>query len=72
MNINAFPHVVFNSDGEVLGGSDGMSLRDYFAAHALQGILSAHRINDVFDIKSEEVIDEAYGLADMMMEARHG
>ena len=71
--MNAFPHVVFTSAGEVLSGSDGMSLKDFFAAHALQGLLAAHRINNVFEIQSEEVVDEAYDLAEMMMEVKkHG
>ena len=71
--MNAFPHVVFNSDGEVLGGSDGMSLKDFFAAHALQGLLAAHRISNVFEIQSEEIVDEAYELAEMMLEVKkHG
>jgi hypothetical protein len=71
--MNAFPYVVFNSDGEVTGGSDGMSLKDFFAAHALQGLLAAHRINNVFEIQSEEIVDEAYDLAEMMLEVKkHG
>ena len=48
-------------------GTDGMNLRDYFAAKAMQGYVSKKLI-DGFD---EDVISEmAYKIADAMMEAR--
>lgn len=42
----------------------GMTLRDYFAAHALQGLLSnGHKPN-------EWAAEEAFTLADFMLEQR--
>ena len=46
---------------------DGMHLRDYFAGQALVGILSG-KYWDVCAINSSE--QEAYKIADAMMEAR--
>jgi hypothetical protein len=47
--------------------NDGMDLRDYFAAKAMQGYVSKKLI-DGFD---EDVISEmSYKIADAMMEAR--
>ena len=40
----------------------GMSLRDYFAAAALQGILSTNP-----DYFPKQIVDAAYEYADMMM-----
>jgi hypothetical protein len=47
---------------------DGMTLRDYFAAAALQGIISS-----VFctpEVTYKECADRAYGMADAMLAAR--
>ena len=54
---------------EDLGGrmEFGMTLRDYFAAKALQGLLvQEYYQNAAFNV----VVKEAYGFADAMMEAR--
>jgi hypothetical protein len=50
------------------GYKDGMDLRDYFAAKALQGMLtnSTYMIEDA----PVDMANEAYGYADAMMEAR--
>jgi hypothetical protein len=45
----------------------GMTLRDYFAAKAMQGILSDPR-ND--DVRPSYVSEWAYKIADAMMKAR--
>lgn len=55
----------------------GMTLRDYFAAKALQGILAnpkTHDLhNDAKDIHLGEVIaNTAYSLADSMLKMRNG
>jgi hypothetical protein len=42
---------------------DGMDLRDYFAAQAMQGLIAADR---PFDFAAQS----AYIIADLMMEAR--
>lgn len=47
------------------GGEKGMTLRDYFAAKALSGLVS----NPNWD-ESLEVVEDAYRLADLMMEER--
>lgn len=51
-------------------GQDGMSLRDYFAARALQGMLGNHAITDhqAFDI--DGCANEAFRYADAMIRAR--
>ncbi len=43
----------------------GMTLRDYFAAKAMQGIV----VNGAFD-KFDHIADDAYRLADAMLRAR--
>lgn len=53
--------------GIFFGGTQGMTLRDYFAAKAMQGMLSTDR----FGTASEETIaDWAYEQADAMLRAR--
>jgi hypothetical protein len=44
----------------------GMTLRDYFAAAVLQGMLSDNRCNDT----AENFSDIAYKFADVMLERR--
>jgi len=52
--------------GEILiQGNPGMSLRDYFAAKAMQGLLSNFNVNDDLIYS-----DMAYKIADEMLEAR--
>ena len=46
--------------------SEGMELRDYFAAKAMQGIMS----KEYFDGSYSEVAKYAYKMADAMMKAR--
>ena len=49
------------------GYSEGMSLRDYFAAQALQGVLAA----DTEELLSVDAIASvAYRIADAMLKAR--
>ena len=47
--------------------SGGMTLRDYFAAKAMQGLLSAHFCSDEYT--SEVIAATAYQMADAMLEA---
>lgn len=49
-------------------GWDGISLRDYFAAKALQAIIIAHEDSTAMSADSAE----AYAYADAMLKARHG
>jgi len=57
---NAFP-VTYGSDGV----EHGMTLRDYFAAAAMQGYLTQNNIHNWAQIASD-----SYSMADEMMKAR--
>lgn len=48
-------------------GSTGMTLRDYFAALALQGLLASTRLTC-----DRVITQDAYEIADAMLEARNG
>ena len=48
----------------------GMDLRDYFAAKAMQGFITAWMMKDVYPKFNNETSKFAYELADAMMEAR--
>ena len=70
MNEAAFPvpgpHIGLNN--ELMYASTGMTLRDYFAAAALQGLLSG---NDAMPITwLESYAADAYAVAGAMMKAR--
>jgi len=51
-------------------GQSGMSLRDYFAAKALQGIEASQGNGGSFISTAEKVAERAYTLADAMLTAR--
>jgi hypothetical protein len=61
--MNAFP-----SPRDPKTGSDdkGMSLRDYFAAHAMQGMIAEPSLKAT----PEEFAQKAYQLAEAMLKAR--
>jgi hypothetical protein len=63
---NAFP---YSGVGDDMNYSRGMTLRDYFAAKAMEGICNARSHSDLkgHAIASAKV---AYELADAMMKAR--
>ena len=46
---------------------NGMTLRDYFAAKAMQGVLSFEAIDEY---NANDVAFVAYGMADAMLKAR--
>ena len=48
--------------------TQGMTLRDYFAAKAMQAIITNHKLEDCDDFV---VAANAYQLADFMLEARN-
>ena len=54
-------------NGQIIGGSNGMTLRDYFAAKAMQGMLSE---NSGIRYPTDELVDFAYKVADAMMKVR--
>ena len=68
-SIKAFPIQIEN---HTAFGEQGMDLRDYFAAKALQGMLSTAAAPWLTGLGGEElmVAHFAYKLADAMMEAR--
>lgn len=50
--------------------SGGMSLRDYFAAQALQGIIIREPLRDRINQTKSEQVKEAYVFADYMLTQR--
>ncbi len=59
----AFPLIFTHASTE-----RGMTLRDYFAAKAMQALISSPHCPDEFDYKP--VAKAAYGMADAMLAAR--
>ena len=68
-NQPAFPTgIITDGKGKIIGGSNGMTLRDYFAAKAMQGIFASGNLpNSVTD---EKLAATAYEVADAMLKAR--
>lgn len=71
-NPPAFPKTDVNSEGMILSKhNQGMSLRDYFANSAMQGMISNHYL---YDLTNHTVFDnlakDAYLLADAMLKQR--
>jgi hypothetical protein len=67
MNKMAFPSVV--DDGETMSWDRGMTLRDYFAAKAMQSF--TNEVGWKSDQKwFDEIAEGAYRQADAMMKAR--
>lgn len=74
--IPAFPVSTGNSysghqDGHTTWQFPGMTLRDYFAAKAMQGFVSSYQDGDVTCPLADIAID-AYDMADAMLQARQG
>lgn len=70
------PTLEISMKGEVKGyqiGNEGMDLRDYFAAKAMQAMIG----NNVFlstlskNNRSKELAEHAFEMANVMMEARN-
>ena len=61
-DIPAFPRP---SSGVDQYPQTGMTLRDYFAAKAMQGFLTGD-----YDLYAHEVVQRAYEMADAMMKAK--
>ncbi|EJA2551641.1 hypothetical protein MWS75_003719 [Serratia marcescens] len=63
----AFPEPVMD-----FGQSRGMTLRDYFAAKAMQGMLSNPGMWDLLNERhAQSVAKDAYIMADAMLKARN-
>jgi hypothetical protein len=63
----AFP---FWSDSEGLAGYAGMTLRDYFAAKAMQATVQAWISTSQYPSTDLDVAENAYAVADAMLKAR--
>lgn len=66
---SVFPVKMDMGDGSKIEGM-GMSLRDYFAAKAMQGILVNTERNEFSFGKVDEIASKSYELADAMLRAR--
>lgn len=64
--MKAFPNGFLTLDGKVVASQEGMDLRDYFAAKAMQAMVTISCDSAEF----EEDAIQAYALADAMMKAR--
>ncbi|MCH6203406.1 hypothetical protein L3V16_06075 [Brucella ciceri] len=68
----AFPRPFHETvDGDFSIAQTGMTLRDYFAAKALNGLL-AGQFRDTGSFNLKELPEEAYSIADAMIAAREG
>jgi hypothetical protein len=50
--------------------NDGMTLRDYFAAKAMEGFIAYASHKGIYTPPDDELASSAYQLADAMMKAR--
>ena len=68
----AFPRSIYSLNGAIdsqsMSVGYGMSLRDYFAARAMQGMFASGNLPR--SIENDEVAEVAYRMADAMMKAR--
>ncbi len=67
MNEPAFPNEGFNGWGQPF---QGMTLRDYFAAKAMQGFLHYSATKGIYTPPDNELAKVSYDLADAMLKAR--
>jgi hypothetical protein len=58
-----------NTGGQAFPGiNDGMTLRDYFAAKAMQGMFASGNLSKT--VQDDELATAAYQMADAMLKAR--
>ena len=69
-DVNAFPREDYQTDSQQ--GQSGMTLRDYFAAKALQSIITDGKLGKllVHEDYIKKVSEMSYEYADAMIEAR--
>lgn len=67
----AFPTILENRPGSY--GTEGITVRDYFAAKAMQAAVTAWntKSTDCAACVASIISDEAYEIADAMLEARN-
>ena len=64
--MKAFPNgIITNKDGLIVGGQQGMDLRDWFAGLAMQTFIADAKCFD-----SDDLVKFSYQMADLMMKAR--
>ena len=66
--MNAFPSYEYVQNYGQMMAIGGMTLRDYFAAKAMQAMLSSP--NCPLNVRESELAKQAYSAADAMLEAR--
>lgn len=69
----AFPVTSYvNSDGETFESKpQGMTLRDYFAAKAMQGMLANPKLQEqILKVGQSWIEESAYAVADAMLKVR--
>ncbi len=65
-NPPAFPFPAYTyPNGEINHGEGGMTLRDYFAAQAMTGLLAGTSTSN-----GDAIVKDSYALADAMLKAR--
>ncbi len=62
---SAFPHSRLGSD------ADGMTLRDYFAAKAMQSLMHTQYVDMTYEGETANLAHEAYVVADAMLAQRN-
>ena len=69
--MKAFPSIAFDSIGQITSLEDGMNLRDYFAAKAMQALINEKHWHDPEGgIHEISIADDSYRIADLMMKVR--
>ena len=69
----AFPvNEYVQHNGLTIGVQEGMTLRDYFAAKAMQGMMTSARYTGIIGVNNYEhsIANQAYQMADAMLKAR--
>jgi hypothetical protein len=70
------PHAFPADHHQMIDSEHGMTLRDYMAAKAMQGLLSSGWCGEAREIApkagAHELAKDAYIMADAMLEARNG
>jgi hypothetical protein len=75
-DLNKAGGTAFPTEGELADESSfyypGMTLRDYFAAQVVNGILSAEHDNREYGVQGyQEMAEQAYAIADAMLKERN-
>ena len=69
--MKAFPSIAFDSIGQITSLEDGMDLRDYFAAKAMQSLINEkYWHNPKGGIDEINIADDSYRIALAMMIVR--